>query len=79
MEIYEKENEFKPVHIILETQKEVDMLFSIMNFTPITEAFDSHSEKTSGMLHGLHYELNYYKSSEYENFHRLLNSHIGRI
>jgi len=77
MEIYKEEGEFSPVHITLETQEEVNVIFSIANFSPVTHAFDSQAACIK-MRH-LRDSLNKYKTLEYEKYHDLLNANIHRV
>lgn|GEM_PF-3021319 len=75
MEIYQEEG-FSPIHIVLKSQAEVDMLFSIVNFSPVTEVFDGFD--VARALSQLHHTLNEYSTAEYEKYHILLDGHIRR-
>jgi len=76
MKVYVKEK-FKPVYIVLDSQEEVDMLFSVVNFSPIKEALDAHDGVmgTFGMLHG---ELEVHSSQGYKKFHKSLDKYLRR-
>lgn len=73
MKMYTKGEKFKPVHIVLETQEEVNQLFSIFNFRPIVDAFH---ECTFGNL--MQTKLSKFKNVDYINFHHQLEFVISR-
>ena len=73
MEAYREKEEFKPVHIVLKSQEEIDQLFSVADFSPITYAFKNCNENYIDQLHEL---LMDYCSNDYERFHNILNKHL---
>ena len=45
------ETGFKPIHIKLETQEEVDLLFSVFNFFPLMEVIRDLADRLPTKLH----------------------------
>jgi len=76
MKIYRKEEKFEPVCIELQSQEEVDAVYSIFNFSPITEAFSAHA--MGEQLSSLHRKLEKFRTENYNTFHTMLDKYIER-
>ena len=72
-----REETFKNVVITLENQVEVDVLFSIINFTPISYPLKTTDAKE--FLSELWEKMGDYKTSGYDKYHRILDNNLERI
>ena len=70
----EVKTEFRPVHITLETQDEVDRLFAIVNFVPIKEALGLYRDNWALLWN----KLCSLRSNNYSKYHDALDSSIQR-
>jgi hypothetical protein len=66
---------FEPVHLILETQEEVDLVFSVFSFTPITEALN---DSLNCLAYRIYEELHRYHSCGYDRFMNYLRKNLTR-
>ena len=76
MKAYQEET-FTPIHVVLESQEEVNAIFSILNFSPVAEAFDCLGVASS--LSRLRHILSEYNTPAYEEYHKMLDDTIGKI
>jgi len=65
-----------PVKITLETQEEIDLLFSILNFVPITQALEIRNQKPWDMLYN---KLSDASSEKYMDYHWKLDRKLKTI
>jgi len=64
----------EPVEITLETQEEIDLLYAILNFTPLSDALNL--RETDSVWVKLYTKLIDVRSPSYENYHKKLGINL---
>lgn len=73
MKVYKQEEEFKPVYIVLENQTEVDVLYSIFNYSPLLHAFDTNHKGAAYAINKLYQNLIKYHGPDSDKFFRIID------
>lgn len=71
--VFEKEAPLRPVVIVLETQTEIDQLYTLLNYTPIAKMLNDENawwDKVYALLQTR-------KTSAYRNYHKTLEDFLG--